>query len=338
MKWFHKKKQTVKAHEANTICRFARDVSRFLLVFVLAGCVSLPVMADELDLDMDMAKYRSRLPELLQQAESGNTEKQFQLGILYAAGVEGQPNYEKAVYWYRKVAELEVPVVYGLLAVMYAEGLGARQDFVEAGRWAFRAAGKDQTLGKVMLGAFYEDGAGLKRNYKKAMEWYTSATLDPSNMGARYRIGMLYLDGKGVKQDTVQALDWLAKAAEHDDVYAIYQLGYLYYEGKVVKQNHVQALTWFEKAAATRPNPYRNSLSKLYGAAYVPGEAYTRTIATMMKRDPGVRGKAAFMAGWMYEKGLGAGKDTAKARQYYQQAAEMGNEAAKEALASQEEN
>ncbi|NLC23446.1 MAG: sel1 repeat family protein [Oxalobacter sp.] len=338
MKWFRKKNQTVKVRELNTVCRFARGVYRFLLMLFFAGCASSLVMADELDLDMDMATYRPRLPELIKQAESGDTEKQFQLGILYAAGVEGQPDYEKAIYWYRKVAELDVPVVYGLLAVMYAEGLGASQDFVEAGRWAFKSAAKNQTLGKVMLGVFYEEGAGLKRNYKKAMEWYTSATLDPSNMGARYRIGMLYLEGKGVKQDTVQALDWLAKAAEHDDVYAIYQLGNLYYEGRFVKQNYVQALTWFEKAAATRPNPYRDSLSKLYGAAYVPGEAYTRTIAVMMKRDPGVRGKAAFMAGWMYEKGKGTGKDTGKARQYYRQAAEMGNEAAKEALANQKES
>ena len=313
-----------------TVCR---SICRLLILFFV-GCIPLLAKAEMLDMNMNMAKYRQKLPELIEQAKSGSTEKQFQLGMLYAAGIEGKPNYEKAIYWYRKVAELDVPDVYGLLAVMYAEGLGARQDFVEAGRWAFKSAGKGQALGEVILGAFYEEGAGLKRDYKKALDWYTKAARSSSNMGAQYRIGMLYLEGKGVKQDKVQALDWLAKAAALNDVYASYQLGLLYHEGRVVQRNDVHALTWFEKAVASQPNPYRDSLSKLYGVAYVPGEAYSRTIATLMKRDPEIWGKAAFMAGWMYEKGIGTEKNLKKARQYYQQAVDRGNEAAKDALAS----
>jgi TPR repeat protein len=70
-------------------------------------------------------------------AEQGLRDAQTQLGILYAAGNEGdlERDYEQAYQWFTRSAHRGDSTAQFFLGRMYAEGLGIEQDLVNAHMW-----------------------------------------------------------------------------------------------------------------------------------------------------------------------------------------------------------
>jgi TPR repeat protein len=82
------------------------------------------------------------------QAEQGNADAQFYLGLMHALG-KGMPrDYEKAAEWYRKAAEQCNADARFELGRLYAVGDGVPQDLVQAYIWTSLAA--DQGHSKAM--------------------------------------------------------------------------------------------------------------------------------------------------------------------------------------------
>ena len=146
-------------------------------------------------------------------AEQGDADAQFNLGVKYYYG-EGIPqDFKKAIYWYTKAAE---------------------QGDVRA---------------QFSLGAKYYDGEGAPQNNSRAAYWFTKAA-EQGNIRAQNLLGTMYYEGLRVPQDYVKAVHWFTKAAEQGEVRAQSLLGIMYYSGEGVPQDYVKAYVMLNRAAS----------------------------------------------------------------------------------------
>src|SRR5262249_13710925 len=74
-------------------------------------------------------------------AEKGNANAMHNIGVLYAEGIDGKPDFQAAAQWFRKSATFGVADSQYNLAVLYARGIGVERNLSEAYQW-FAIAGK----------------------------------------------------------------------------------------------------------------------------------------------------------------------------------------------------
>ncbi|MCY3999351.1 MAG: tetratricopeptide repeat protein [Bacteroidetes bacterium] len=79
------------------------------------------------------------IEELQQQAEAGDAEAQYLLGLAYYDGEGVLKNWNQATHWWRKAAEQGHAKAQIALGLAYARGTGVEQDFTEAYAWAIIA-------------------------------------------------------------------------------------------------------------------------------------------------------------------------------------------------------
>jgi len=171
-------------------------------------------------------------------------------------------------------------------------------DYAEAFRWLEKAASAGDTMGMIDLGAFYMAGLGVPRDFAKARELFGKAAAN-GNALAMNGLGWIFLGGRGVPQDYAKARDWLEKAAEKGNSEAMWLLGRLYLDGKGVPQDQAKGRDLIEKSHAL-------VMDRLERAA-------AQDDATAM-----LKLGLAYQRGWRT-------RDYAKARDWYEKAAEKGN-------------
>lgn len=314
-----------------SINRLSKQIQVFLL-FLVGGFIS----AISLSFVWKFVKAKKNeghgsVNKIRRAATLGNAQDQIKLGVLYALGLRGQPDYQEAVFWLRKAAETGEPNAQLLVSFIYLEGLGVRRSYVQAVRWARLSALQGNPIAQLIMGAFLEEGVGIKRDMERAHYWYQQTFSYPIEIGARQRLGMLYLEGRGCPQDTAQAVKCFQEAASKGDVHAAFQLGMIYYDGRLLEQNYDEALKYYLMAAQRKHTEKEGlGLEFLFGEAAVPGEVYTKTIAQIMKRGIHVQRDAQFYVGLMYETGRGVEQELNRARDWYQKAADAGDDIAKQ--------
>lgn len=185
------------------------------------------------------------LRPLRQQAEAGNADAQFNLGIAWINGSAGTVNYDQARYWWEK------------------------------------AAAQGQRIAQYNLGVLYDEGRGVSQDYRLAAQWYRKAA-QQGFISAQYNLGNLYRDGKGVPQNAYIARDWQEKAAAQGDRDAMYALGSLYRQGALGISGdgqHALAFYWLEQAAMRGHPQAQAELAGLYAR----GEGVVRDPAIAAK-------------------------------------------------------
>ena len=90
-------------------------------------------------------------PTLLERAEMGDAEAQYNLGDTYANGIGVTKDDEEAVKWYRKAAEQGHAEAQFSLGLMYAFGEGVAKDLEEAVKWYRKAAEQGLAEAKKFL-------------------------------------------------------------------------------------------------------------------------------------------------------------------------------------------
>lgn len=108
------------------------------------------------------------------------------------------------------------------LGVMYYDGEGVTRDYQQAFTWFKKAAAQGHAEAQYRLGkAYYEfhGASGVPKNDLQAALWYRRAA-DQGHVGAQTSLGVLYYNGEGVPQDYDQAALWLQKAADQGDAVA----------------------------------------------------------------------------------------------------------------------
>lgn len=78
--------------------------------------------------------------DLLEVAEQGDVNAQFNLGVMYDQGLGVPQDYAEAIRWYRMAAEQGDDYAQLNLGLMYIAGQGVAQDYAEALRWFEKGA------------------------------------------------------------------------------------------------------------------------------------------------------------------------------------------------------
>ena len=112
------------------------------------------------------------------QAEDGNAQAQFKLGIMYFYGQETAQNYMEALKWFNKAAKQNNPKAQYNLGVMYSLGEGVPQDYIKSYIWfslAYsngfeQAKSKILLLNKVMTASEMENAAAQAAEMKKYLK------------------------------------------------------------------------------------------------------------------------------------------------------------------------
>ena len=97
-------------------------------------------------------------------------------------------------------------------------GDGVDQDHKQAADWFDRAARQGLAAAQCALGLCYERGDGVEQDMWQAAAWYQwAAQLDDAE--AQLRLSECYEKGRGVPKDKEKAAEWLYKAAQHGGSY-----------------------------------------------------------------------------------------------------------------------
>ena len=163
---------------------------------------------------------KSDLEILLDKAEDGDSEAQYEVGWMYDTGQSALDTGES------------VPV-----------------DDTEAFKWYRKAAEQDDADAQYSLGGMYQNGEGVVKDNVEALKWFRKAA-EQDNANAQYNIGVMYHKGEGVAKDDTEAFKWYRKAAEQDLANAQNNFAIMYRDGEGVAKDDVEALKWFNLAAA----------------------------------------------------------------------------------------
>jgi hypothetical protein len=143
------------------------------------------------------------IDELKAQAQSGNVEAEYRLGVSY----EQEQDFNNAMVWLQKAAEQGKVEAQSSLGILQA----THQDYTDARQWFQRAAAQGDAGSEVNLAILDLNGYGTKPDPATAAAWLQKAAAQGSAQG-QFILGELYEQGQGVKQDVIQAYAWLKLA------------------------------------------------------------------------------------------------------------------------------
>lgn len=135
------------------------------------------------------------------------------------------------------------------LGICYSEGKGVEQNYQMAAKMWLQAAKQKHAFAQMRLGMLFEQGLGVSQQYAKAMQCYQSAS--KLNLAeAKVRLAKMYYKGLGVEQDTQKAILFCIQAAEQGDPDAQFYLATAYYRGigRLTKNKNL-AVFWYQQAS-----------------------------------------------------------------------------------------
>lgn len=149
---------------------------------------------------------------LIEMAEKGNKNAQYDVGVIYLYG-RGVPKDEnKAFEWFNKAAASGYSVAEYAVGRMYYYGQGIAQSGKLAQEWFQKAAEKGNADAQYALGVMYQFGKDVEKNLETAAKWYRSAA-ESGLAAAQYALGAMYSLGQGVEKDLSKGIEWLKKSS-----------------------------------------------------------------------------------------------------------------------------
>lgn len=228
-----------------------------LLIALFLTSVALPAFAGvkEANQAMQRKDYKTALKEWNALGNKNNAEAQFQLGVMYGAGLGVDADINVAVSWYQKAAQQNHPEAAYVLCIAYAKGQGVTADRELSDQWLRKAADLGSINALIGLASIHY----RKQEFTDALAWYRKAAAknDPS---AQFNIGNIYNRGKGVPQNEPEAIKWFTLAAEQNDDRAQYELGVIHMNRK----DFATGVAWLEKAAEAGNSYAQSDLGRAY--------------------------------------------------------------------------
>jgi len=157
--------------------------------------------------------------QLAQQADAGDTESQYRLGLHFTTGADIEQNYAQGLNYFRKAARAGHTDAQYMLGMGHYLGRGTAQDYNEARKWLELAADRQHREAMHYLGEIYFNGYGTKAEPAWGIHWVGQA----AEMGyseAQYLLGTSYLTGIGSLKNTQQGFRWLGIATDQGSLRA----------------------------------------------------------------------------------------------------------------------
>src|SRR5215471_16149102 len=98
------------------------------------------------------------------------------------------------------------------LGLLYANGTGVSRSLTKAAKWTHKAADQGHARAEYQLGWDYTAGEGVKTNLTEAARWIRLAA-EHGLIEAEFEMGLRCLNGRGVEANGAEAVDWFRKAA-----------------------------------------------------------------------------------------------------------------------------
>ncbi|MCX7132234.1 tetratricopeptide repeat protein [Aeromonas sp.] len=112
---------------------------------------------------------------LLDAAQLGHMDAQYQLGVQHQCNFDEGSNVWIAANWYRRAAEQGHAMAQFALAGMYHCGEGVNHDNKQAVKWYLRAAQQGLVEAQSSLAHMYVKGFGVNKDLAQATFWYQKA-------------------------------------------------------------------------------------------------------------------------------------------------------------------
>jgi len=175
-----------------------------ILVAASLGAPAAVAGMDEGIAALKRQDYAAAARELRPEAERGNAEAQYRIGLMYEYGKGYSVDKLQAVSWLRKSATQDHVGAQVELAGIYATGDGVKQDDAQAVNWFRKAAEQGNAIGQYNLGLLYAKGQGTQRDDAQAIAWFRKSA-DNGYDGAQFKLGVAYEHGEGVAKDPLLA-------------------------------------------------------------------------------------------------------------------------------------
>ena len=173
------------------------------------------------------------IQELVNKAESNNSNAQACLGYVYEEGLCGKIDFSKAIEWYTKSAE------------------------------------QGNIFAQINLGHIYNPVEGTEENLIKSFEWYKKAA-EQGNPDAQFLVASILYHprySKVIESDITKrygnAFEWCKKATEQNNAYAQYTIAYCYRQGLGCKKSYKNSTLWNTKAKESLTQEYLSTLDLL---------------------------------------------------------------------------
>ena len=162
-----------------------------LFTICLAGVAfaTTPAFADFQDgvNAFENGDFAAALGEWQPLAEQGNSDAQYNLGLMYENGDGVARDDTEALKWYRLSADLGDAKAQYKLGLMYNNGKGVPQDYKEAVKWYTLSVEQGDADAQNNFGFLYSNGHGVLQDYVRAHMWYNIAASNGSEKGAENR-------------------------------------------------------------------------------------------------------------------------------------------------------
>ena len=146
--------------------------------------------------------------QLLTKAQTGDSDAQYQLGLLYERGSTDTPkNYSKAIEWFRRSAERGNPKGENALGIAYAHGYGVVEDEVVGFNWFYKAALKGYPAAQHNLAGDYRSGRGTPKNESAAFDWSLKSALN-GEASSQLMLCAIYQKSTSGELDPTMAYAW----------------------------------------------------------------------------------------------------------------------------------
>jgi uncharacterized protein len=179
------------------------------------------------------------------EAQSGDSEAEYFLGLMFARGQGVKQSYTAASGWFSRSAEKGNLDSMYFLGKMYRDGFGVAQDPSKAEELLLLPATSGDPRAQYALGTlFFSQNARAADAYR-----WMLASAEQGYVEAQFVLGQFHLKGYGIPQDTEEGLRWLrfAALAGHDGAQLL--LGNIYLHGENgVEANAIESDRWFDMA------------------------------------------------------------------------------------------
>ena len=105
------------------------------------------------------------------------------------------------------------------LGLLYQTGNGVEENIYQAIHWLTRAANANHVQAQYALAMLYRENASKPGDEQRAVNWYRRAA-QAGNADAQYSLGLLYANGDMVTQDAELAKKWFRLSAEQGNMAA----------------------------------------------------------------------------------------------------------------------
>lgn len=247
---------------------------------------------------------------LLNAAQSGDRDAQYQLAMKYLTGAGLQKNIKKALTWLTRAGKQGHPRAQFFLGQFYRSGMGVEKDLVEARKW-FRLAA---TWGDIDAQNAYNE---LKRREVKEKLQQVRVKAEAGDLQALHQLASWHLEGEsGAEKSSSAAIHWFTRAAQEGYMASQYQLGLLYKSGgDGFKKDLSQARKWLTLAHEQGSAEARVLLQDISRQQQGSGRPLQERISKLARRVPFEKeakqgdAQAQYKLGLMYIRGEGVKLD-----------------------------